>query len=77
MNGLWKLLGPVARPIALERLADKRLAIDVSIWMYQFQMAMRDKKTGDTLQGAHISAFRPGLAGCWHDLESSLCCYLL
>ncbi|GAA5890380.1 hypothetical protein JCM5296_002804 [Sporobolomyces johnsonii] len=54
VNGLWSLLSPVARPIALETLKDKRLAIDASIWLYQFQMAMRDRKTGDTLQGAHI-----------------------
>lgn len=52
--GLWKLLNPVARPIALETLAGRRLAIDSSIWLYQFQLAMRDKKTGEALQGAHI-----------------------
>ena len=55
VNGLWQLLSPVARPIALETLGGRRLAIDASIWMYQFQMAMRDRKTGDPLQGAHIS----------------------
>ena len=55
VTGLWQLVGPVARPIALESLAGKRLAVDVSIWMYQFQKAMRDKKTGESLQGAHIS----------------------
>lgn len=55
VNGLWSLLTPVARRIALETLAEKRLAVDASIWLYQFQMAMRDKKTGEPLQGAHIS----------------------
>jgi len=59
VQGLWKIVGPVARPITLESLEDKRLAIDASIWLYQFQMAMRDRKTGDTLHGAHISASRP------------------
>lgn len=52
--GLWNLLTPVARPIALETLGGRRLAIDSSIWLYQFQLAMRDKKTGEALQGAHI-----------------------
>jgi len=59
VQGLWKIVGPVARPITLESLEDKRLAIDASIWLYQFQMAMRDRKTGDTLHGAHISASCP------------------
>ncbi|GAA6000371.1 hypothetical protein JCM10207_007983 [Rhodosporidiobolus poonsookiae] len=54
VHGLWQLLGPCARPIQLETLSNKKLAIDASIWLYQFQMAMRDKKTGDTLAGAHI-----------------------
>lgn len=55
VHGLWKLLSPVGRNIHLESLAGRRLAIDVSIWLYQFQMAMRDKKTGDALHNAHIS----------------------
>ncbi|GAA5979539.1 hypothetical protein JCM11641_005427 [Rhodosporidiobolus odoratus] len=54
VHGLWQLVSPCARPIQLETLGGKRLAIDASIWLYQFQMAMRDRKTGDTLQGAHI-----------------------
>lgn len=58
VTGLWSLLTPVARPIALETLAGRRLAIDSSIWLYQFQLAMRDKKTGEALVGAHIRMLR-------------------
>ncbi|TNY17791.1 XPG N-terminal domain-containing protein [Rhodotorula diobovata] len=56
VQGLWEIVGLVARPITLrlESLEDKRLAIDAGIWLHQFQMAMRDRKMGDTLHGAHI-----------------------
>lgn len=35
LAGLWQVVHPVARPIALETLGNKRLAIDSSIWLYQ------------------------------------------
>lgn len=54
VQGLWQVLSPCARPVALESLAHKRLAVDASVWLYQFQLAIRDKTTGDALQGAHI-----------------------
>ncbi|KPV76532.1 uncharacterized protein RHOBADRAFT_1962, partial [Rhodotorula graminis WP1] len=70
VQGLWKIVGPVARPITLESLEDKRLAIDASIWLYQFQMAMRDRKTGDTLHGAHImGTFRRVLKLLFHGIK--------
>ncbi|GAA6054227.1 hypothetical protein JCM3770_001401 [Rhodotorula araucariae] len=70
VQGLWKIVGPVARPITLESLEDKRLAIDASIWLYQFQMAMRDRKTGDTLHGAHImGTFRRILKLLFHGIK--------
>ncbi|GAA5869978.1 hypothetical protein JCM16303_001859 [Sporobolomyces ruberrimus] len=54
VHGLWNLLSPVARPITPESLKDKRLAVDASIWLYQFQMAIRDRKTGEAIKGNHI-----------------------
>ncbi|EGG06497.1 uncharacterized protein MELLADRAFT_36164, partial [Melampsora larici-populina 98AG31] len=54
--GLWTLITPVARPIKLETMGNKKLAIDSSIWLYQFQNAMRDRE-GRGLTNAHILGF--------------------
>ncbi|KAH8920425.1 hypothetical protein BT69DRAFT_1222894, partial [Atractiella rhizophila] len=56
-KGLWQVLSPVARPINVETLGNKKLAIDSSIWLYQFQSAMRDKSSGRALTNAHILGF--------------------
>ncbi|CAG8511891.1 1843_t:CDS:2 [Dentiscutata heterogama] len=56
---LWSLLEPVARPVQLESLSQKRLAIDILytlyIWLYQFLKAIRDEE-GNALKNAHILA---------------------
>ncbi|KAG0144656.1 hypothetical protein CROQUDRAFT_659721 [Cronartium quercuum f. sp. fusiforme G11] len=56
VQGLWTLITPVARPIKLETMGNKKLAIDSSIWLYQFQNAMRDRE-GRGLTNAHILGF--------------------
>lgn len=56
VRGLWEVVAPVARPVKLEALASKRLAIDASIWIYQFLKAMRDGE-GNVLRHAHIVGF--------------------
>ncbi|QRW17668.1 Flap endonuclease-1 protein [Rhizoctonia solani] len=53
---LWTLLSPAGRPVPLETLEGKVLAIDSSIWLYQFQATMRDKE-GRALVNAHILGF--------------------
>ncbi|KIM33466.1 hypothetical protein M408DRAFT_326175 [Serendipita vermifera MAFF 305830] len=53
---LWTLLSPVGRPVLLETMEGKALAIDSSIWIYQFQATMRDKE-GRGLNNAHILGF--------------------
>lgn len=56
VTGLWTLLQPCARPIKLETLNKKRLAVDASIWIYQFLKAVRDKE-GNALRNSHVVGF--------------------
>ncbi|KAJ1995402.1 DNA repair protein rad2 [Coemansia spiralis] len=56
VKGLWTLLEPAARPVRLESLAHKRLAIDASIWLYQLLKAMKDAE-GNPMEDAHIIGF--------------------
>ena len=56
VTGLWTVVQPCARPIKLETLNKKRLAIDASIWIYQFLKAVRDKE-GNALRNSHVVGF--------------------
>ncbi|KAF8126912.1 PIN domain-like protein [Boletus edulis] len=56
VKSLWSLLEPVGRPVPLETIEGKALAIDSSIWIYQFQATMRDKE-GRALVNAHVLGF--------------------
>ncbi|KAJ4373983.1 DNA repair protein rad2 [Neocucurbitaria cava] len=56
VTGLWTVLAPCARPIKIETLNKKRLAVDASIWIYQFLKAVRDKE-GNALRNSHIVGF--------------------
>lgn len=56
VKSLWELLAPVGRPVLLETMEGKSLAIDSSIWIYQFQATMRDKE-GRGLTNAHVLGF--------------------
>ncbi|EGO24486.1 hypothetical protein SERLADRAFT_467878, partial [Serpula lacrymans var. lacrymans S7.9] len=56
VKSLWSLLSPVGRPVMLETIEGKALAIDSSIWIYQFQATMRDKD-GRALVNAHVLGF--------------------
>jgi DNA excision repair protein ERCC-5 len=33
--GLWQLLNPTSRSVKIESLEGKKLAVDISIWLYQ------------------------------------------
>ncbi|KAJ3757432.1 hypothetical protein EV360DRAFT_46056 [Lentinula raphanica] len=56
VKSLWTLLTPVGRPVMLENMEGKVVAIDSSIWIYQFQATMR-AKDGRALVNAHILGF--------------------
>ncbi|KAF4613656.1 hypothetical protein D9613_007910 [Agrocybe pediades] len=56
VKSLWSLLTPVGRPVMLETVEGKTMAIDSSIWLYQFQATMRDKE-GRALVNAHLLGF--------------------
>ncbi|KAF8843762.1 PIN domain-like protein [Paxillus ammoniavirescens] len=56
VKSLWSLLAPVGRPVPLENIEGTALAIDSSIWIYQFQATMRDKE-GRALTNAHVLGF--------------------
>ena len=56
VTGLWTVVQPAARPIKIETLNKKRLAVDASIWIYQFLKAVRDKE-GNALRNSHVVGF--------------------
>lgn len=56
VQGLWQVLQPCARPTNLATLNRKRLAVDASIWIYQFLKAVRDKE-GNALRNSHVVGF--------------------
>ncbi|KAL1879323.1 hypothetical protein VTK73DRAFT_7160 [Phialemonium thermophilum] len=56
VNGLWTVVQPCARPTNLATLNRRRLAVDASIWIYQFLKAVRDKE-GNALRNSHVVGF--------------------
>ncbi|SMN22387.1 similar to Saccharomyces cerevisiae YGR258C RAD2 Single-stranded DNA endonuclease, cleaves single-stranded DNA during nucleotide excision repair to excise damaged DNA [Maudiozyma saulgeensis] len=56
VHSFWDIVGPTARPVKLESLKDKKMAVDASIWIYQFIKAMRDSE-GNAIKNSHITGF--------------------
>ncbi|KAL5630813.1 hypothetical protein BROUX41_000685 [Berkeleyomyces rouxiae] len=56
VNGLWQVVQPCARPTNIATLNRKRLAVDASIWIYQFLKGVRDKE-GNALSASHVVGF--------------------
>lgn len=53
VHGLWELLSPVGHRVSNENVRNKILAVDVSIWLTQFVIAMRDPE-GAKVRNAHL-----------------------
>lgn len=53
VNGLWYLLQPAGRPLKLEDMSGKVVAVDISSWLYQYIKALRDED-GSLVHNAHL-----------------------
>ncbi|XP_033210006.1 DNA repair protein complementing XP-G cells homolog isoform X1 [Belonocnema kinseyi] len=51
--GLWRLLDPTGKPVPVETLEGKVLAIDISIWIHQVLQGYQDRR-GDSVPNAHL-----------------------
>lgn len=55
VQGLWQILEPAGKPVALETLESKVLAVDISMWLHQALKGMRDSEGGPAAN-AHLVA---------------------
>ncbi|CAH0380696.1 unnamed protein product [Bemisia tabaci] len=53
VHGLWKLIEPAGKPVPVETLENKTLAVDVSIWLHQLVKGYQDSG-GGTVANAHL-----------------------
>jgi 5'-3' exonuclease len=56
VDGFWPIVSSKGKRVTLDILADKVIAIDASIWIYQFANALRDS-TGEPIRSSHIVGF--------------------
>ncbi|KAL4712953.1 hypothetical protein ACJJTC_012023 [Scirpophaga incertulas] len=53
VTGLWRLIEPTGKPVPVETLENKVLAVDISIWLHQMVKGYQDAK-GAPLPNAHL-----------------------
>ncbi|XP_022234861.2 DNA repair protein complementing XP-G cells homolog [Drosophila obscura] len=53
VTGLWKLIEPCGKPVPVDTLEGKILAVDISIWLHQVVKGFQDNK-GSALNNAHL-----------------------
>lgn len=56
VDGFWPIVSSNGKQVTLEILSDKIIAVDASIWIYQFANALRDA-TGEQVKASHIVGF--------------------
>ena len=56
VDGFWPIVSSKGKRVTLDILSDKVIAIDASIWIYQFANALRDAG-GDPVRSSHIVGF--------------------
>ncbi|KPI94605.1 DNA repair protein complementing XP-G cells-like [Papilio xuthus] len=53
VTGLWRLIEPAGKPVPVETLENKVLAVDISIWLHQMVKGYQDAK-GAPVANAHL-----------------------
>ncbi|XP_068621435.1 DNA excision repair protein ERCC-5 homolog [Battus philenor] len=53
VTGLWRLIEPAGKPVPVESLENKVLAVDISIWLHQMVKGYQDAK-GAPMPNAHL-----------------------
>ncbi|CAH1644712.1 unnamed protein product [Spodoptera littoralis] len=53
VTGLWRLIEPAGKPVPVETLENKVLAVDISIWLHQMVKGYQDAK-GAPIPNAHL-----------------------
>jgi 5'-3' exonuclease len=56
VDGFWPIVSSKGKRVTIDILSDKVIAIDASIWIYQFANALRDS-TGEPIRSSHIVGF--------------------
>ena len=73
VQGLWELLQPVGRTVDLQTMANRRYAVDASIWITQFVKAMRDEEGAAVVQRLALVATFAGVSVALSATCSSVC----
>jgi 5'-3' exonuclease len=67
---LWKIVGPAGRRREMRQLCNKRLAVDMSIWLHQFASVLHTMQAKPSSDSTH--AFAPHLRALFHRLAKMM-----
>ena len=57
VDGFWPIVSSKGKRVTLDILSDKIIAVDASIWIYQFANALKDSASGEQIKASHIVGF--------------------